>query len=624
MKTYFKRVKPILIQVRDFVLQINHWRRWAIGSVLFFILMTLLCQKDQPSSAFQREDYYVVKKGSFIVDLIESGEVEALSKRSISTPMMWSSNMQIIDLAPEGTFVDSGDFLIQFDVSDLEERFTLNEERVESLKADLQRILAQQRRRISELESNIIIANYTNKQAQLTIESQQYESEAKKEEARILLKQAEIQLKTNQEMLEAQRIIDRSELLRIQTSIRQAESDQVITRERMDKMRLTAPAKGMVVYEDVGQMNSRERLRVGYTARPGEALVTIPDLAEMQVKAFINEVDRAKVLPGQSVDICLDAYQDAMFSGEVSEVARLAQMLEFEDNLKGFAVYVDIHGMDERLKPGMTAKVRIHLKEYEDIIAVPLGTVYEIDGQPVVFKGRGRSKNSVELGERNNGSVIITEGIRDGDKLSWTAPDEEVNILGLWAEQQRIQDLALTLRQSFNEFESRGILFDYFTQAISGEEKQDAMDSPPSGFPQGMPPDMQGMPGEPPQDVDWEAIRKRMQESGRMPGQQPGQSGGQRPSMTPPPGSGQTPGQPPQDVDWEAIRKQMQESGQGAQSSNRTPGQRQGQRGGQRRERTPGQQQEQGSRPDPAQQRNQSQPENSESQADREQNNNTE
>ena len=56
-----------------------------------------------------------------------------MSKRSVSTPMMWSSNMQIIDLVPEGVLVDSGDFLVQFDASDLEERYALNEERVASL-----------------------------------------------------------------------------------------------------------------------------------------------------------------------------------------------------------------------------------------------------------------------------------------------------------------------------------------------------------------------------------------------------------------------------------------------------------------------------------------------------------
>ncbi len=459
-------LKTAWIKARKYIPRIKYGRRWAAGSVLFVILMILLCQKDNPSQTVHRDEWHVVRSGPFIVDLVESGEVEALSKRSITTPMMWSSNMQIIDLVPEGTLVDSGDFLIQFDASDLEERYALNEENIASLKADLQRTLAQQERRISELENNLTLAEYSREQAELTLKSQQYESDTRKEEARIQLNQAGLQLETTRKMLDAQRIINKSELMRIRTSIRQAESDQAVTRERIDQMQLTATAKGMVVYEEVGQRNARERLRAGYTARPGEALITIPDLADMRVKAFVNEVDRARVFRGQKADIWLDAYPDTSFSGEVTEVARLAQMLEYEDNLKGFAIYVDIHGTDRRLKPGMTARVRIRLKEYDDVLSIPLGTVFEEDGQPVVFKGSGRERAFVEIGERNDASVIIKEGLREGDRVSWTPPeDEEVQILGYRNEQQRIQDLAAALRESFDEFKSRGILFDYFDTA---------------------------------------------------------------------------------------------------------------------------------------------------------------
>lgn len=589
---------PALKRLWDRFRRLRHRERWVAGGALFVLLMILLCQDEPSATLSQREEWYTVRKGPFVVDLLESGEVQALSKRTVSTPMMWSSNMQIIDLAPEGAFVEKGDFLVQFDASELEERYELNQESLESLKADLQRILAQQKRKISELESNLVLAEYTHQQAQLTMEAQQYESEAKKEEAKIQLKQAEISLKTNQEMLEAQRIIDKSELLRIHTSIRQAESDLDMTKQRIEMLRLTAPTSGLVVYEEVGSWNSRERLRIGYTARPGETLITIPNLAEMQVKTFVNEVDRANIVPGQSVDISLEAYPEAVFTGEVADVARLAQMIEYEDNLKGFAVNIRINGTDERLKPGMTAKVRIHLKDYNDVIAVPLGTVYEIDGRPVVFKGRGRSRTYVQFGERNDGSVVITDGVEAGDRLSWTAPEETVQILGMRDEQQRIQDLAVALRRSFSEFESRGILFDYFKQAASG--RREATEPPPES-PEGIP---RGLPGMDSRDADWQAIRERMQQSGGMP-EQPSGSGGRPPSgMTPQRGSGQT----PQNPDWEAIRKRMQESGQ-FQGGNR--GQWPGQRGGQRRGRDAVQTPDRGAQQPPN-------PENHESQADQE------
>ncbi|MBU1863972.1 MAG: efflux RND transporter periplasmic adaptor subunit, partial [Candidatus Omnitrophica bacterium] len=69
----------------------------------------------------------------------------------------------------------------------------------------------------------------------------------------------------------------------------------------------------MVVYTQV----RGERVREGYTARPGWPLMTIPDLSHMQVKAYINEVDRMKIQVGQKAYMVLDAFPDLELQGKV-------------------------------------------------------------------------------------------------------------------------------------------------------------------------------------------------------------------------------------------------------------------------------------------------------------------
>ena len=101
-------------------------KRILLGVVGIAVLFFILIISGSGSSA-AGEDYAVVKQGDFIVDLVEAGDVEAFSKKLISAPMMWGAKLQVTDLIPEGTVVKQGDFLLQFDISDLEDTKKLRE-----------------------------------------------------------------------------------------------------------------------------------------------------------------------------------------------------------------------------------------------------------------------------------------------------------------------------------------------------------------------------------------------------------------------------------------------------------------------------------------------------------------
>ena len=122
---------------------------------------------------------------------------------------------------------------------------------------------------------------------------------------------------------------------------------------------------------------------------------------------------------------------------------------------------IDIDGTAPELKPGLTARVRIILDELEDVLSVPLSVVYEIDGQPVVFPVRRSKPHAVYLGPRNEGYVVVERGLEYGMRLTWAPPEADIFPLGASDERQRIDALAQTVRESFDVFEERGILYDY-------------------------------------------------------------------------------------------------------------------------------------------------------------------
>jgi HlyD family secretion protein len=432
---------------------------WIGAGLFLLILMISFSGSDQPEAAV--EQWAVVEKGGFSVEIVESGDVEAFSQRLVTTPMTSADQIQIIELVPEGKMVKAGEFLVQFDVSDLITTRDLAEQTLASAIADLNRMKAQQSLTISNMENTLKLTAYSNEQAKLRLEAQQYESEAKKEQAQLDLKQAEIDLKRVQEQLESQEVINQSQLLVMGTTIRKAQNNIRKIREQIGRLRITAPIDGMVVYQEVGSWDSRERLRNGYKARSGEALISIPDLAKMQVKLYLNEIDRAEISPGQSVKVILDAYPDTVFSGKVREVARLAQNIRGDSELKGFVVYADITGRGSQLKPGLSARIRVEINRLHDVFRVPVGTVFEVKGQPVVYPFRKTKPVKVSLGPRNDAYVAVQGNLKKGMKIAWNPPAEDARMLGYAEEKRRTDAANKTLMQSFAIFQKKGILYDY-------------------------------------------------------------------------------------------------------------------------------------------------------------------
>jgi RND family efflux transporter MFP subunit len=406
-------------------------------------------------------EYAIVEKGDFAVDMVEAGEVQALSERLISAPETRLEQIQVIKLTPEGAMVKKGDFLAQMDAGDLETQESLAVDRLAVARANYQKILAQQSLIMHSYENNLKLYQYNYEQAQLRIQAMQYEAETKKEEARLQLKQAEIDLNRVKQQLVSQKIIQTNERIQNEATIRQVQNEIRSLRDQISKMVIKAPTDGMVIYQEVGSWQSRERLKEGYKARHGEAILSIPDLSRVQIQLYVNEVDRSQVLPGQPAEIVLDAFPKIVFHGKVQGVSRLAQNVRGNSKLKGFVVLINIEESDSRLKPGMSAKARIVLDSLKNVMTVPLGVVHEINGKPVVFR-RGKTKPSlVTLGSRNDSRVVVLKGLKAGMKLAWHPENLSGGIYGTAEEKRRIALAAANLEQGMSKFEQKGTLYDY-------------------------------------------------------------------------------------------------------------------------------------------------------------------
>ena len=89
-------------------------------------------------------------------------------------------------------------------------------------------------------------------------------------------------------------------------------------------------------------------------------------------------------------------------------------------------IRVRVDGQDERLKPGMTARVRLALDRRDDVVRIPRGALFtDTTGASVVFPRESWPQpRRVRTGLLEPRWVEALEGVREGDALSSTAPPE--------------------------------------------------------------------------------------------------------------------------------------------------------------------------------------------------------
>lgn len=369
-----------------------------------------------------------VQKGEFLVSIKVKGELQAVNSQAVAVPRSLRSNIQITALAPEGSVVKAGDFLVQFDPTQAQQTVDEANNALQNAQAEMESQKASIASNMAQLESALLTQRYSHEQAKLRYEQMKYEAESRRREQEINLKKAELALKQAEEKIASQKKIDAANLQKAQLQLEKARLQLEEANRDLASLTLRAPIGGLVVYQEIWGPSGRAKVKVGDSPWRGQKLVEIPDLSVMQVKTQVNEVDVSRVARGQQCVLTLDALPGPSFYGSVTQIATLAKRKR-NSNVKEFEVVLQIDGSDPRLKPGMTASVEIITDRRPETVFVPLESVFQKDGKTVVYLSPSRRPVEVEIGPKNDNYVMIKAGLQPGQRICLrdpTLPLEEI------------------------------------------------------------------------------------------------------------------------------------------------------------------------------------------------------
>ncbi len=430
-------------------------RVWIIVGAIFllvFAIAGILQLFAPPESAAVAS--FPVRQGEFVISLkLKSGELEAVEAVEIHAPRV-HGQLKITELFPEGDRVEVGDLLIEFEKSEFEKRVTEAQQELAAAEAERVQKLATQRVEIGRQEADIENRDAELRLAELQVEKMEFESFVEKEEVKLKAKQASLSLRQAIDKLEAQRIIDEAERKKqdILVDARQRNLDKAS--EDFESLSVHAEHPGIVVYDKIWKGGRIEKIRVGDEPWGGATLMSLPDLSQMRVKTYVNEVDVDKLEEGQQALVQLDALPGPVFGGEITHIATLGHEREGDRNVKIFDVSIGLDKEDRRLKPGMSAvsqiiietvperpeatesdSVQPPLTEKEFVgypLYIPLDAVFDKDGKTLVYVvgGGANEEREIVLGARNDNFVIVEEGLGPDDRVALRDPTLVLEDLG--------------------------------------------------------------------------------------------------------------------------------------------------------------------------------------------------
>ena len=142
----------------------------------------------------------------------------------------------------------------------------------------------------------------------------------------------------------------------------------------------------------------------------------------MIIKTKAREVDLHKIELGQQARIVVDAYPDAILTGELTFIGALATAEDSRQSYeKYFQVLFKVNEENNRLRPGMTCRIAIQVEAVSDAITVPLQAVFTDDQNRFCYVKTRQDVfevREVTTGRQNVEFVEITKGLDVGEQVS--------------------------------------------------------------------------------------------------------------------------------------------------------------------------------------------------------------
>lgn len=383
--------------------------------------MIWLSKAGGASAAAEPKDVITVQRIDFPLVVNAPGLVEAAKNVSIGPPQIQREHrFKLARMVEEGTHVSEGDFLVEFDGSDISRRLrdeTANFQRVQEeyqkKRSDSDIVLRELKLTLEQAKADLEkLENKLSQQVELASAIEIAETKLRREAAR---KKVEFLEKKVGYATESQRLD-----LQISRSNEGHYRNHMTTLlDAMDALTVSAPVSGVVIYKR--DWNNEPR-QVGSFVWMLDTVMEIPDLTTLRAKVLVDEVDAGKVKTGQTAQVTVDAVQGKIFAGKVSYVSAILKQAAYDRPQKIVECFVDFDAAGvAQVRPGMSTRALIQVGKYDKAIVIPLTSIQERDGRSFVQVWQTAKKEfdwrEIQLASNDGVSAVVKAGLEANEQI---------------------------------------------------------------------------------------------------------------------------------------------------------------------------------------------------------------
>ncbi len=367
-----------------------------------------------------------------------SGTIQAVNSVNIMAPQDYYGSLTVAWVKPAGSLVEPGDTVCILKCNELSQMLDEQVRNLEILKADYTKLEADNALNLAMLDARVKENQAGMLINQLDSIQMRFAPPVKKRLMALELEKARVEERKLQKKSLAEQAINETEIRQMKSRIIQAENQVQMMQDKVKSLAIIAPISGMLNQGEVQgmMMISSEQgtstfeigsyPKVGGDIWPEFALMTLPDLSEMQIKAEVQEVDYKRIEQGQKVSITVDAVKGLQTTGLVKVKPMAPKMKYISEQLqyKYYEITVSVDSCHTRMPPGLSTHCNILINQVKDTIVVPTIAIFERDSMKVVYVADGEKffPAKVETGLSNSSQTIITKGLEGKETIALAEP----------------------------------------------------------------------------------------------------------------------------------------------------------------------------------------------------------
>lgn len=358
-----------------------------------------------------------VRRGTFVSEIVLTGELEAASGAAISVPALPTWQTSVKWIATDGTAVEEGERVVELDnttfVNDLDSKQQAELQAIQEIQqkseewaADLKQKQLDFDKRVSEMEKAKIDADVPPD----IVSSREYEERQMKDQ------RARVEYEKARDLLAAQKKAVAADRKNLEIRLQKAQREIRRSQRAIEDLVISAPRDGIVVLRD--HPWEGRKIQAGDTVFVGFPLALIPELHSLHVAAGLSDVDDGRVAVGMPVVVTLDGYPGDEFEGKVTSISAVAHESARQSLRRAFRVVLALDSIDvERMRPGLSARVVVRREELPDRLIAPRAALDLSAAQPMAALASGKTVK-VSLGSCNAQECVVKGGLEEGQRLA--------------------------------------------------------------------------------------------------------------------------------------------------------------------------------------------------------------